>query len=109
MSNSYVYLVQSNAQEGRDDEFNQWYDSVHLPEVLAIEGFESARRFRRSALLDRPDAPAAAFEYFAIYELSGDPVQAVKGLGQAVKAGEIQMSDAMAPGTTSILLEQVEN
>ena len=29
-----------------EDEYNEWYDSVHLPDVLAVPGVRSARRFK---------------------------------------------------------------
>ena len=38
----YMFLGLTNATEGRDDEFNDWYDNRHLPDVLAVEGFVAA-------------------------------------------------------------------
>jgi hypothetical protein len=29
---------------GREDEFNLWYDPTHLPDVLKLPGFVSARQ-----------------------------------------------------------------
>ena len=40
-------LVYTNAVEGRDEEFNRWYDEIHLPEVLALPEFTRASRMRR--------------------------------------------------------------
>lgn len=107
MAGTSLYFVQSNAVDGRDDEFNDWYDSVHVPDILALDGFVSAQRFKRSTALDRPDAVAPEFTYVACYEIEGDPVTAVRALGAAVKAGDIAMTDAMAPGTTSILFDAI--
>lgn len=107
MESTSLYFVQSNAVEGRDDEFNEWYDATHVPDILALDGFVSAQRFRRSAALDRPDAAAPEFAYAALYEIEGDPKTAVKGLGAAVRSGAVSMTDAMAPGTTSVLFEAV--
>lgn len=105
MANNSLYFVLSNAVEGRDDEFNDWYDSTHVPDILALEGFVSAQRFRRSSALDRPGAPAPEFAYAAVYEIAGDPVEAVKRLGAAVKDGTVGISDAIAPGLTSTLFD----
>lgn len=44
-----------------EDAFNAWYDKEHLPEVCALPGIVSARRFRESAQ-----------RYITIYELE-DP------------------------------------
>lgn len=105
MTQTSLYFVQSNSVEGRDDEFNEWYDSTHVPEVLAVEGFVSAQRFRRSTALDRPDSPEPEFRYAALYEIEGDPMTAVKALGAAVRNGEVALSDAMAPAMVSVLFD----
>ena len=102
-----LYIVQTNAVEGRDDEFNEWYDSTHVPDVLSIEGFESAQRFIRSTALDRPDVPTPPYGYATLYEISGDPVEALGRLGAAVKSGQMELSDAMVPGSGSLLLTPV--
>jgi hypothetical protein len=107
MADTFLYLVQSNAVEGRDEEFNEWYDATHVPDILALDGFVSAQRFKRSTLLDRPGAADPHFAYVALYEIEGDPMAAVKALGAGVKDGSISMTDAMAPGTTSTLLEHL--
>jgi hypothetical protein len=38
-------LVTMEPPPALEDEFNDWYDTEHLPDRAAIEGFESARRF----------------------------------------------------------------
>lgn len=45
-----------------DDEFNQWYNEVHVPERMRCPGFLSATRYR--ALEGGP-------RYLAVYELDG--------------------------------------
>jgi hypothetical protein len=37
-----LYLVFSNPVEGREDEYNAWYDEVHLPDVQRIPGVVGA-------------------------------------------------------------------
>jgi len=32
----YILLVQSNATDGKEEEFNKWYDEIHLGEVLRV-------------------------------------------------------------------------
>ena len=42
----YVLVVRTNcADESRDDDFNDWYDNTHLPDVLEIPGFVAAARY----------------------------------------------------------------
>ena len=52
----------------REQEYNTWYDEVHLQELVALDGFVSARRLRP---VDG-DGP-----YVALYEIEGDDLQAV--------------------------------
>jgi len=42
---TFDLIVLSNAKAGRDAEFNRWYDTEHLPDVLKIPGFETGQRF----------------------------------------------------------------
>jgi hypothetical protein len=40
-----ILLVQSRpASPEQADDYHQWYDRTHLPEILALDGFSSARR-----------------------------------------------------------------
>jgi hypothetical protein len=42
---TYKVHVFINPLEGRDAEFNEWYDAEHVPDVLALPGFVRAERF----------------------------------------------------------------
>ena len=42
-----IFLALANAaSDDIHDEFNTWYDDVHMREVLALPGVKSARRFK---------------------------------------------------------------
>ena len=41
----YTFVVLTNAVEGKDDAFDEWYTNTHLGDVLAVPGFVSAQRF----------------------------------------------------------------
>jgi len=61
-------IVLTNPAEGREDEYNEWYDGKHLQDVLALKGFRAAQRFRfRPGQLGE----TAPFQYLAIYEVEG--------------------------------------
>jgi hypothetical protein len=85
-----ILMVQVSAAEGRDQEFNDWYNDIHLVDVLKLAGFTAARRFRRiDAEADNP--------YLAIYEVEADDLHAAyAGLGPAVASGEVRMSDVLS-------------
>ena|ERR1044072_5969505 len=69
----YIFAVQSNAAEGRDAEYNDWYSNHHLKDVLAIPGVVSARRLTLAEQQIHPGLPA--FKYFCLYEIETDNLQ----------------------------------
>ncbi len=84
-----VLVVHTAPAQGRDSEYNDWYDDVHLVDVLKLAGFTSARRFRA---LDGGGHP-----YLAIYEVEADDLKAAQAsLGAGVASGDIRMSDVLA-------------
>ena len=42
----YTFVVMTNASEGKEEEFNRWYNQHHIPDVLNVPGFVSGQRFR---------------------------------------------------------------
>jgi hypothetical protein len=42
----FKLVVMSDALDNRDDEFNNWYDNIHLKDVLAVDGIVAAQRFK---------------------------------------------------------------
>jgi hypothetical protein len=97
-----VMVVHAAPADGRDDAFNDWYDDVHLVDVLKLAGFTSARRFRT---LGGDSAP-----YLAIYEIEADDLEAAQAsLGAAAASGDLRMSDvlAMDPVPVLALYEQI--
>lgn len=80
-------LVLSNPVRGRDAEFNDWYDNVHVPDVLKVPGVTGGRRFK---VLD------GTWSYAAIYDLdTNDPATLMRELELRVASGEIGISDAL--------------
>jgi hypothetical protein len=70
----YRMVVLSNAAAGREDEFNEWYGGQHISDILAIDGIESAQRFR----LPGEPGPTDPYRYLAIYEIETDDIDAVR-------------------------------
>lgn len=87
----YLMAILSDPVEGRDDEYNDWYDNIHLPEVMAAEGWTAAQRF---ALVHQVSANGESIgrRYLALYEkdaedqgalpLGDDPSPQTKTVGQ---------------------------
>jgi hypothetical protein len=96
----HLLVVLSNPAAGREDEYNAWYDTYHLPEALQlIAGRVAGRRYRLNES-QRPgqDAP---WRYLTLYELRGDDVAALQLADEQIRqSGRLTAGDgAMAPGS----------
>ena len=67
-----VLVALTNAADGRDDEFNDWYNNQHLGDVLQIPGFVSAQRFKLGAAQRMASPP---YKYLTLYEIETDNIQ----------------------------------
>ncbi|HWG01194.1 MAG TPA: hypothetical protein VG164_05025 [Trebonia sp.] len=97
MSQRTQLIVFSSPVDGREDEYNDWYDNTHLAEFTALPGVVSGRRFQAA-----PIGPGAAASYAAIYELDGDPRDVLKAMNTAIKSGEMHMSSAIDSASVSM-------
>lgn len=93
-----------------EQEFNRWYDEVHVPDLLRAAGVVAARRYRISeAQMPFYAAAVAAFghSYIALYEVEAeDPQKALLDL--EVAARDFANSDAVDYGTLqAIYFDQV--
>jgi hypothetical protein len=78
----YTLVVETSARPSRDDEFNDWYDNIHIPEVLEVPGIVAAERFvlHGSFIGDEP-----VNRYLAFYELeTDDPDETLRVLDASV-------------------------
>jgi hypothetical protein len=101
MAHEYTLIVYTSPAEGREDDYNAWYDDVHLAEFSALPGVISGRRFKVAS----PD-PAAKPVYAALYELSDHPDKVFAAMNEAIKDGTMHMSDAI--DVTSLNLTTLE-
>jgi hypothetical protein len=85
MAKGIIYVETHPSSPDREQEYNTWYDEVHLPELVALDGIVSARRLRP---VDG-DGP-----YVALYEVEGDNLQAIVDNMRA-NARHLHMSDAL--------------
>jgi hypothetical protein len=96
MDDRTLFLVLSNAAEGKDDEFNEWYDNVHVHEVLATPGMVSAQRYTlRETDISRAAGVPPTHKYLAVYEMQGDPDVIMGAIVEAVGTGAMHMSDSL--------------
>ncbi|WP_213571227.1 DUF4286 family protein [Rhodococcus sp. USK13] len=87
MAKGIFYVETWPSAPEREADFHTWYDTIHLPEVVALDGFTAARRL--SPVND--DGP-----FVAIYEIEADDLQAVvDNLLEAATNGGLRMSDSL--------------
>jgi hypothetical protein len=101
MNSGGALLVLSDAIAGQEAEFNDWYDSRHLAEVLALPGFVAARRFR-SADVGGLIRRRITQRYVAVYEVEGPVESAVDRLLEAVRTGSIRLPACVDGSSLSI-------
>jgi hypothetical protein len=90
----YVLMVLTRpASPEREQEFNDWYNGTHLPEVLAVPGLQRARRLKQV----EPKGPQAPEpDYLALYDVETDDLGAfLQDVGARSQDGRIAANDVM--------------
>lgn len=95
----FLMVVTSAAKEGRDDEYNAWYDSTHLADICSIPGVVSGRRY--DAIPATPNPQPAP--YLAIYEIeTDDPASVLGEMMRRSESGQFTLSDALDAASAQI-------
>ncbi len=70
----HTLIVLSNPiSAAQEDEYNEWYDRQHIPDVLSLPGFVAAQRLR---LADTQIGENNPHKYLALYEIETDDLKA---------------------------------
>ena len=89
----HTFVVFTNPTEGREDEYNDWYDNTHLSDVLKVEGFVAAQRFKLSVTDPSQEFP---HRYMALYEVESDDLAKVaQALSEAGESGAMFISESL--------------
>lgn len=105
----YMLVVQTNAVEGRHAEFNEWYDRRHIPDLLALPGVISARRYEQApdqlgAGLAPMELAPRQFRYLALYEIETDDTTGwIRELMTRVGTARMPVSEALSPLLSAVL------
>ena len=95
MPKGILFVESGPADQSCEDEYNDWYTNIHIPDMLAGPGFLSAQRYRR---VDQGGTPPRGPAYIAIYHLEAedlaDPLAARRERSAQGLAGP--SSDALA-------------
>lgn len=86
----YQLVVLSNPAPGREVEYNEWYDTIHLGEMLQVPGVVSVKRLAADPMFP------TSHGYLALYLLDTDDPQAVMDeVAASAARGAIHISDAL--------------
>jgi hypothetical protein len=91
----YVFVVMSNpTTPGQEAEYNEWYNKIHIPDVLNVPGFVAAQRFKVADTQFADGKPA--HRYLALYEIETDDLKgSFNELQKRVGTADMFMSDAI--------------
>ena len=95
MAKGIMVVESAPSSPEREAEYHAWYDGEHIPAILKVPGFLSARRFRRRDDL-RGEAGADRPPFLAIYEFEAEDLGApLAELSAASAAGRTASSDVL--------------
>jgi hypothetical protein len=86
----HLVVVLTEPMPGRENEYNDYYENLHLDEVLATTGWKSAQRFK----LSDQQGMACPLPYLAIYEVEAENAKSVLEGLNATRPQRVQ-SDAL--------------
>lgn len=99
----YLLVVPSKARAGEEEAYNEWYDKVHLADVVAVPGIVAGRRYDLHP--DTPDTPDG--NHLAIYEIEADdPASVIAELRRRGDSGEMAISSALDFASAKMWLYQ---
>lgn len=102
-----VLIALTNAVEGREDEYNDWYSNVHLGDVLKMDGFVGARRYRVSGS-QHVDA-GRPWQYLAIYDVeTEDFAEAARQLQERRGTDAMPISPALKEERLAWFFEEMK-
>jgi hypothetical protein len=92
----FKLVALSTPVPGKEDEYHDWYQNTHLPQIIALPGGQGAQRFKLVAKLTGSDTN----QYLAIYDIECDDAKTFLGaIGPAAAEGRLTQTQAFDTGT----------
>lgn len=109
MAKATLVVLTNPVSDEVEDEYNDWYDNTHLQDVVGVDGFVSAQRFKVVDVAAMEGMPAPSHRYLALYEVETDDINAVaEALTKQATSGEMFISPALdATTATTFWVEPV--
>lgn len=94
MTQAVLVVLTNPVSPAQEAAFNDWYDRVHVRDVLRVPGFKAARRYRLSDV--QLAGSGGDHRYLALYELeTGDLAAARDALVKSASDGSMEMHAAL--------------
>jgi len=96
-------IVLAAAHEGQAEALDHWYETQHVPDLLAVPGVKAIQRFDVQ-LLKAPEG-SPRWDYIGIYDLEADDIGAVlKEAGARMGSPQMPASPALDSSKTLALI-----
>ncbi len=91
----WLLIAETNCSDpAREDEYNHWYNTIHIPDVLETPGIFRATRYESN------EPPEGHGKYLAIYDVETEDIEQLsKTFGEIMTSKWVQgrMSELVAP------------
>lgn len=100
MPRSLMLAFTSPVSEATEADYNRWYDTKHLHDVVGIKGVVAATRYRLAQGVETlPGVGGPTQKYLAIYELEAETVEELDAfcgnLRAALASGEADIDPSL--------------
>jgi hypothetical protein len=85
--NRYVYLVMADPLPGREFDFNDGYQNMHMGDLVQLPGWAGAQRFRLVPVTPRTTQPLYRRGNLIIWDQEGDDLAKIQSESRAAIAG----------------------
>ncbi|BBX47200.1 hypothetical protein GCM10009641_13980 [Mycobacterium cookii] len=85
MAKALLFVESKPASPEQVDDYHAWHESTHIPEMLSVDGFVSARRWHAD------DGES----FITLYEIDTDVETARANLKAALQAGQMSRPDVV--------------
>ena len=92
---------------GDKETFENWYDEVHIPDVLSAPGLRNAQRFVLADTKPMPGVDSPDLGHLAYYELEGDPTPFREEVKRQLMSGDMVLPDFLNQPFKTLIMEPV--
>lgn len=93
MAKSLLFVESKPESPEHVADYHKWHDEIHIPEMLTIDGFVSARRWQ----------PDGGETFITLYEIDADVETARGNLKGAFQSGRMSPPVALDPDTPAVM------